>query len=524
MFEVSRLESLLESAKLLTASLELEDLLKHLLRTVMGRLLVSRGLVALQEGGMWRIAICRGVPAFKKDQPFDPQQAHSAGLETVFPIGDPAQPLGILALGAPARGELDPDERDFLQALLGLSASSISNARAHRQVIASNHELRALLDLGRGLASTIEPEEVAQLLMLTLAGRWGVGKQAIFTWKDGQPPIRRAKGLDNIDPVAMRAALGESTGPVRVDNLLLLPIRTGESTIGVVVCGPRLGGLPYTESDLDFGAGLIAQAAVALENAWHFRDTLYRQQLEKELNLAAGIQQDLFPKCMPQLIQTEIAARNRQARQVGGDYYDVLPFGASGPDKEHLLCVADISGKGISASLLMANIQATLRALLSGEASLTWIAARANDLLHASTPSNKYATAIFVRYDPTIGKCEYVNGGHNDGVILRADGSVELLGTTGLPVGLFPKRQFESAPFELHPGDLLAIYSDGVPEACTADGAEFSLERFIDCLRARSAEKPEVIIDHALEQIDSFVAGAPQHDDITLMVLKRTAA
>src|SRR5450432_1165329 len=108
-----------------------------------------------------------------------------------------------------------------------------------------------------------------------------------------------------------------------------------------------------------------------------------------------------------------------------------------------LLCVADISGKGLPAALLMANIQATLRAILGAHQSLAGLATRVNSLLHASTPSNKFATAIFLAYDPATGCVTYVNGRHNDGIVLRADGRVELLTTTGLPLGLFPRADYE---------------------------------------------------------------------------------
>jgi sigma-B regulation protein RsbU (phosphoserine phosphatase) len=264
----------------------------------------------------------------------------------------------------------------------------------------------------------------------------------------------------------------------------------------------------------------MAQATVALENAWNFREALVRQQLEKELNLAAAIQRDLFPKSMPVLPGTELAARNRQARAVGGDYYDALSWG--GTNDEHLFVVIDISGKGIYASLLMANIQATLRALLGESNSLPRIAARANDLLHASTPSNKYATAIMARYDPHTGRGEYVNGGHNDGILLRASGEVELLTTTGLPVGLFPKREFDSKPFHLGHGDILFLYSDGVPDACKLNEEEFGMDRLVEVLRSQASEPLETLIDRLFHDIDKFVEGAPQHDDITMLVVRRT--
>jgi phosphoserine phosphatase RsbU/P len=268
----------------------------------------------------------------------------------------------------------------------------------------------------------------------------------------------------------------------------------------------------------------VAAGSVALDNAWHFRETLIKQQMEKEMSLAANIQKDLFPKRLPAVAGAEIGARNRQARQVGGDYYDGIPFGAPGEAQPHVLCVADVSGKGLSAALLMSTIQATLRALLTGETSLATVASRTNDLLFASTPASKYATAFFCLYHALSGRVEYVNCGHNDGIILRSDGSVELLATTGMPIGLFPKRSFDSASTHVAPGDMLFLYSDGVTEACTSDeDNQYGMDRLIDCLK-RSASLPvEEVLDRVFASIDEFAAGAPQHDDITALVLKRAA-
>ncbi len=413
---------------------------------------------------------------------------------------------------------MDEDEREFLSALLSIAATSISNSQAHENVIRSNQELRALIDLGRGLAETIEPEPVAQMLMLSISGRFGTRKHGLLTWKEGQPPVERWKGLEPVPAAPLQQLLGEDPEARPFGETIALPIRSNERTVGCVLLGPRLGGAAYSRADLEFIGGMVAQAAVALEGCWNFRQALEREQLEKELNLAAAIQRDLFPKQLPVLPRSDLAPRNRQAKAVGGDYYDVLPYGTQG---EQLLVVVDISGKGIAASLLMANIQATLRALLAGGHSLPVIGARTNDLLYASTPSNKYATGIMVRYDPATGQCEYINGGHNDGVVLRANGEVELLTTTGLPIGLFPKREYEAKPFVLAPGDTLFLYSDGVPDACTQEGEEFSMERLIENLRLYrelpSAEVPE----RMLAAIDEYVGAAPQFDDITMLVLRR---
>jgi sigma-B regulation protein RsbU (phosphoserine phosphatase) len=534
----SRLEALLESAELLHASLRLDDLLRHLVRTVMGRLLVGRAAVAIREGDAMRIALSRGMSSLAVGDPFVEAAAREAGVTQILPIGEAADPIGLLGIGKPMRGDLEPEELTFLHALLGLAASGIQNARLHDEAVGLNQslnqkiqELRALLDMVRGLAATLEPEAVARVLALTLAGRWAVSKYAVAAWRDGHPLTLRQRGLDlaplaaNKEPLAAlpdaHLAAGDLSGIPA--GSAVFPIRSGDEISGVVVLGPRPAGQSYFESDLEFGAGLVAQAAVAFNNAWHFRETIVKQQMEKELAMAASIQQMLFPAALPELSHTVLAARNRQAKQVGGDYYDAIPIEAKGAAEPHLLCVVDISGKGMFASLLMSNIQATLRALMHRDSSLSTLAGRTNDLLHATTPSNRYATALLVFYEPATGACRWVNCGHNDALVLHANGEVDRLACTGLALGLFPRQVYEEQTCTLAPGDILALYSDGVTEAQDNSENEFGVDRLIDCIRRSVAEPPGAIVDAVFREIDAFAGSAPQFDDITLMIVKRLA-
>ncbi len=535
----SRLEALLESAELLHASLRVEDLLRHLMRTVMGRLLVGRAVIAIRTGGEMRVALARGVPSLATNQLFVEETARQAGIERILPIGDAENPVGLLGMGKTMRLDADEEERNFLHALLGLAASGIQNAQSHDEAVRLNttldqkiQELRALLEMVRGLASNLEPEGIAQLLALTLAGRWALRKYGVAAWREGHPLTLRQRGMDLarlIENKEMLADLPDAhLAPEELHGLpagsVLFPMRTGEELSGVVVCGPRPGDAPFTQSDLDFGAGLVAQAAVAFNNAWYFRETLVAQQMEKELAMAAAIQQMLFPASLPELRNTAIAARNRQARQVGGDYYDVIPLAERDPAQPHLLCVVDISGKGMFASILMGNIQATLRALLHADSKLGPLAGRTNDLLYATTPSNRYATAFLAFYEPVSGAFQWVNCGHCDGLILRANGEVTHLPCTGLALGQFPRQSYQEETCKLEPGDILTIYSDGVSEANNLAEEEFGTDRLIDVMRRYSAEKPEAIVDAVFRELDEFVGEAPQFDDITLMIVKRSGS
>ncbi len=545
---ISRLEALLESAQLLHSSLNLDELLRHLLRSVMGRLLISKGLIAVSENGTMRIALSRGLPKLSAGDVFDETAARASGIDLILPIGDETDPVGFLAVVRPANKDIGSEEVEFLRALLGIAASGIANARAHSEAHNLNQELdqkvqelRTLLDLVRGLTSTLEPDEVAQLLMLTLAGRWAVRRYALIAWKKGHPPVTRLKGMD-IDNLAnyesYEAQLNDLPDAIRVADLpesefraalreeqaeVIFPIRAGDNTSGgLAVIGPRPGNLSYTESDLEFGTGLVTQSAVAFENSWYFREAIERKKVEQELALAANIQQNLFPAKLPELSNFELAARNRPARQCGGDYYDALAKGGAGAEASYLICVADVSGKGLPASLLMSNIQATLRALLDRLPSLTELSAHTNELLYASTPSNKYVTAILFELNPTTGKARFVNAGHTDCLLLRADGEAVWLKATGTPLGLLPGMPYEEQQTELNSGDLVALFSDGVTEAQDEHENEFGEERLADFLRPIARQPAEIIVDSVFTEIDRFAGSAPQYDDITLFVIKRT--
>jgi phosphoserine phosphatase RsbU/P len=551
--DASKLEALLESAQLLHSSLNLADLLRHLLRSVMGRLLVAKAFIAVAQDDVMKLELVRGLSKLKASALYSEAEARAAGVDLIFPIGDESTPVGLLGICQPSNKQFDEEELDFIKALLGMAASGINNARAHAEAQQLNaaldqkiQELKTLLDMVRGLTSALEPDEVAQLLMLTLAGRWAVRKYALISWKKGHPVVMRLKGMEldeladyesyeqlalELDDAVKVADLPESEFKTKLreeQGEIIFPVKAGDDTTGgIVVLGPRPGNLSYSESDLEFGIGLVAQAAVAFENAWFVRETLERKKMEQELALAAAIQQNLFPASLPKLTGFDLAARNRPARSCGGDYYDTLPFTTGDGVCCHLICVADVSGKGLPASLLMSNMQATMRALLGRIPSLTALTTHTNALLFATTPSNKYVTAILVELDPATGKGRYVNAGHTDCLLLRANGEAEWLQSTGTPLGLMAPdiielmSPYEERYFEMQPGDLLALFSDGVTEAQDEHENEFGEERTANFIRPIALETAELVVEKVFEEIDRFAGAAPQYDDITLMVIKR---
>ena len=297
----------------------------------------------------------------------------------------------------------------------------------------------------------------------------------------------------------------------------IVPIRKEGVTHGFVGLGDRPSGQAFTSDELAFAAALANQAVISLENAWLIEETIEKRRLEEELAIAKSIQNRLFPKVIPTIEGYELSARSTPTRHVGGDYYDTIDLGAAGV----LLAIADVSGKGVPAALLMSNVQATLRALAAPGMDLAACAARINEIIYANTDFNKYATFFYGILEPASGVLTYTNAGHNPPMLLRSTGALELLETGGLPVGLMPGAAYEWASVGIGAGDLLVLYTDGVTEAESAGAEEYGTDRLEQLVRDGATGSADALLCRIADDVTTFSTGMPQADDITMMVLKR---
>jgi serine phosphatase RsbU (regulator of sigma subunit) len=403
---------------------------------------------------------------------------------------------------------------------------------AFSEQLASRLELRSVAELTLAQARHLLSATDGGVLLLSDAGE---RLEPLATYGDAAPQCGAGGSACGLIAAIVHAGHAEIVNDVQADtrridepwaSLLCAPLKVGERVTGAIVLASSTP-VSYTAADLKLLNTLALQTATALENARLFERTVQAARererllaLHKELELAARIQADLFPAALPRIAGYDLAARNRPARQCGGDYYDVLPV-PGGTGSRMLFCVADVSGKGLPASLLMSSMQATLRALLGRLSSLPALAMHANDLLHATTPPNKYVTAALLELDTASGEGRYVSAGHTDTLHLRATGETMWLGSTGTPLGLMAGLPYGEASFAMGPGDVVALFSDGVTEAQDAAGEEFGEARLADVVRAASDLPAQAIVQRVFEAIDAFAGEAPQYDDITLLVLKR---
>jgi sigma-B regulation protein RsbU (phosphoserine phosphatase) len=257
------------------------------------------------------------------------------------------------------------------------------------------------------------------------------------------------------------------------------------------------------------------EGATVIENARLFRLTREQERLQHDLALARNIQQGLLPRQLPQSDFFEIHAFTMPCQTVGGDYYDVIRL----PGERYGLTVADVSGKGLPAAMLAATLQGAFAAVAAGDPALADLFGRVNEFLCERFPTEMFATIFYGVLDPG-GRFTFVNGGHTTPLVLRAGGDVIALDASNLPLGFFPGVQFNVETAQFEPGDQVLIYSDGVTEAQDASQELFGDARLRDSLEGCAGQSAAEVGGKVIAAVQDFVGTAPQHDDLTLTVLR----
>jgi len=247
-----------------------------------------------------------------------------------------------------------------------------------------------------------------------------------------------------------------------------------------------------------------------------------RVVMKRDLQIAREIQTWLLPGAPPQIPGVSIAYTTRPANTVAGDYYDVFPRpGRTNEENRVVFAVAEVAGKSIPAAMLMATFQASLKTLSTAQVALPELVANMNKYACSNSQGGlRFTTAFLAEYDAARRIFYYINAGHNNPILRRANGLIERLDVGGLPLGIQPEASYEAASVALAPGDWLIIFTDGLVEAVNARDEEFDEPRLLSALEAGKSTAPKELLDRLMRDLDLFVGSTPQHDDVTCLLIK----
>jgi sigma-B regulation protein RsbU (phosphoserine phosphatase) len=455
-----------------------------------------------------------------------------------LPLSAEGELHGMLRLCDVPAGE-SPDNASLLAFLLG---AVVATHRLGRQVREAEFELKArllelesLYDLGLSLGGQLDLSALADEVLFRSISLTDAGKGTLVLFEEsGALLLERSVGGEVVGvrdaatwKLPEEGVINNAADTVPTAGMKLASCQKCLA-VAIAVPGRRAGVLAVADKEsrdgrvLDFtatDARLLAlfanQAAGAIETARLHKDAIEKERIERELELAAAIQRQILPRDVPTVAGLEIAARNRPTRQVGGDYFDFFPL--SGGRLAFL--VADVSGKGVPAALLVSTVHAAVHLQIDDAKTVAELVGRIDRHLQKYAATRKFLTCFFGLFEPETGTLRYVSAGHNPALLRRGSGAVEQIKATGVPIGMFPNATWREESVVMEQGDLLCVYSDGITEALDAADEEFGLERLS---RLLTSDPPGKICDSVFDAVSGFAGEAPQYDDQTLLLLRRS--
>jgi len=304
-----------------------------------------------------------------------------------------------------------------------------------------------------------------------------------------------------------------------IRSVLAVPLGVGEKVFGIIYADSPIAEGRFTEDHLKVLTTLASVAAIRVENARLIEEQIDRERLEQELQLASEIQQRFQPTQAPNVPGYELQGISFPCYEIGGDYYDFIERA----DGRMIVTLGDVSGKGTAAALLMSSLHAAVHAQASSHSSLADTISAVNKYLAENIPSNRFITLFYAELDPATGAVSFINAGHNPPLIVHAAGTTENLSAGGLPLGIRYDADYSEGRTQLHPSDVLVIYSDGVSEAVNPQGEEFGTERLYQVVSNNLKASAAGIRDRIEAALTKWAQGTPAADDITLVIVKRQA-
>ena len=393
-------------------------------------------------------------------------------------------------------------------------------------------ELEALYDVGLAIASMLNLEDLGEEALLRAVSLLDARRGALYLRQGDHYFLDHALGGAAKQELAFDDSRIEMLFEGRLDGpqnilpdasyLMAVPIGADGRPQGLLVVADkesRQGVGRFKDADRRTLSLFANQVAIALETAYLHRQALEKERLERELDLAADIQRRLLPDVVPRLDGYELAGWSRPARHVGGDYYDFMRVG----DQKVTAVLADVSGKGMPAALMVSTIHSALRLLVSQTEVGPGLITHLNQHIAESSAPNRFITLFLAELDPEQNRLKFVNAGHNPALMIRALGGVQELGSGGLPVGLFKDGSFEQGCVEMDRGDLLCVYSDGITECLSRSDEEFGLTRLTELVTSLQGSPLTAIVTAVDKAVTEFAQGQSQGDDQTLVLVRRKA-
>jgi phosphoserine phosphatase RsbU/P len=561
------LQPLVEFTRTINSSFDIDFILNNILFTLMGKLRFTRGMIFLrEEQNTFRVAKVKGIREIKENEKvvISPASITEVSVDSLdeekFPWLTQLQQMGIShiqdltvqnkLIGIVCLGKRIGDntftasEEIFFRSLVNISATAIQKTaileelkEANRNLDYRIQELNTLFELSKEFSSVIRHDQVVKVLVFSLLGHLGTNRYLICVDNNGQCEVIASRlPVKEVKPEVLRdlmkctkpEIITEATGKFEPETFrclydydinLVVPMTRQGITKGVMLLGKRMTAVPYTQNDFEFLSSLGNLAMTSIENIQLFEEMLEKQRLEEELKIAHEIQQGLLPKTLPKIPRYQIAACTLASKQVGGDYYDVVQL----DDYRYLLVIADVSGKGTPAALLMANLQATIRAIAPLDITIADATSRVNDLIYDNTSADKFITFFWAILDVKENTLKYVNAGHNPPYFIKTDGSITRLEKGGMILGVLRSvTKYEHDIISIEPGDLFVMFTDGISEAMNRQLEEYGEERLEELIRAKSTDTAKEILDSIVNSVQNYADPTNQSDDITALIMKAT--
>jgi len=561
------LSSLFEISQILNSSLDLQRVLNNVLLIPMGRLMLSRGIIYLKENDTFSARLWKGLSNEFSERPLEistlpPETGvierkdlaklglnkdrlllQKNQLALIVPVFSQEKLIGIIAFGNKLnKKSFSAEEKDFLLSLANLSATAIENAlkvqeikNVNQQLDQRIQQLKTLFDIAQGLSATLESEKIVKLLTYALMGQMLVYHYAIVVYAEEGLQKYEGKGFsqDAIEHLIQdKSHLTKFDSPTLINKIsdkplankllkigaqVFIPMRHQNKFLGFILLGEKINKEQYSDIDLEFLATIVSQAIISIENARLFIETLEKQRIEQELQVAKTIQKKLLPREILQLEGYDIWGINHSSKEVGGDYFDIIPITPT----RFALAIGDVSGKSVPAALIMANLQAGLRTIISENPNLGQVVGKLNTLIYHNTDLDKYITFFIGILDSTSHEFTYVNAGHNPPLFLDRDHSFQTLDEGGIILGMMPEYEYSEGKIKFRSGDLLVCYTDGVNEALNNQDEEFGEQRLMSIITENRDLNSCKLSDTIIKKIYEFCEGVPQYDDITLLITQR---